>query len=765
MFIYENEGFLEVETNQINQLCRSTHSVDFGDTSRGKYELHAVLCDSLDKSEPRCRIAFYDKTLKRALVFAVSAQGELTAWQNGQEKLVALGFECTNVNLQLSPAMQEVVLRDVAGLETPDEARRQRTKKLKALADFQQAYDTDPKSSQGKKAALKLNAEKRLTERADNLRQILEDHLSPEENESFDNEAILSQLKDLTARLEVAEQLAEAERSQREMSESITAAAEKRIQELEEILVDVETKSSDEIKLKRKVVQLQTKIKGLDAELVASRTEIESERDKQVHFIEDVKRANEQIAGLEKNLKKVEVFNEELQLQLTQEGDEKVSLDKNFKEAELRVKVLNKELEMLEEQSSEYDEAIKELAVVKDKLDQLQSELQDSLELNSQLEKQLASVKDMNDDLVENLKNSEEIVKNKDEDQDALTALTIQYENLIKEHADLLDEYDQVRSVRKRLERVGLEDDRRIEALEEQLASEKAVVEALSSERDSGSDVANEMLALKGELQGYVKQLEKEQSFRVALEKDLDGANRMIDSLEQMVRETSTSDREIVRGEESESVNGKVQELEGQLHLLEEQFEQERIAQKSLVDELAATQKELAAQEASFARKLIEKEDVASRPSSAADASEVSGRPATKPLPHELRPAPKKGVLFCPDWDLEGLPCNSSEQVLKVWETVFNVQISLEGYPAQYCMAFLVLLRVGKQKKLFMLFRLKQSKHTLVSVPAKTPKDEKSLKKAIKEGLKYLKMSGFEMEELSGEHIEGSLGSYFLDVD
>ncbi|MDH3999301.1 MAG: hypothetical protein OET90_10740, partial [Desulfuromonadales bacterium] len=133
-----------------------------------------------------------------------------------------------------------------------------------------------------------------------------------------------------------------------------------------------------------------------------------------------------------------------------------------------------------------------------------------------------------------------------------------------------------------------------------------------------------------------------------------------------------------------------------------------------------------------------------------------------KALPHELRPAPKKGALFHPDWDLTGLPCKSSGQVIKVWETVYNVQISLEGYAAQYCMAFLVLLQCGKKKNLYLLYRLKQDKHTLVCVPAQPPKDEKALKNKVEEVMSFLRMSGFEMEELSKEHIDGALGSYFI---
>ena len=78
-------------------------------------------------------------------------------------------------------------------------------------------------------------------------------------------------------------------------------------------------------------------------------------------------------------------------------------------------------------------------------------------------------------------------------------------------------------------------------------------------------------------------------------------------------------------------------------------------------------------------------------------------------------------------------------------------------------MAFLVVLRVKKQKKLYLLYRLKLSKHTLVCVPAKVLKDEASLKKAIKEALNFLKVSGFEMDEMAVENIDSTLKTYFLE--
>jgi hypothetical protein len=130
-------------------------------------------------------------------------------------------------------------------------------------------------------------------------------------------------------------------------------------------------------------------------------------------------------------------------------------------------------------------------------------------------------------------------------------------------------------------------------------------------------------------------------------------------------------------------------------------------------------------------------------------------------LPHQLRPAPKAGSLFHPDWDLSGLPCQSAEQVVQAWGSVYNVQLALEGYPSQYCAAFLVVLREGRRKRLYFLFSLKQSRHTLVCVPAQPAPDEAALRKLIAEGQQFLKRSGFAMDKLTAAEVPGMLGGYF----
>jgi chromosome segregation ATPase len=805
MLLYEHEGFIEVEGKEIQQLCRSTFAVSFGNPDQNKYDLQVSLCDYLDKEEPRCRIAFYDKSLKRALVFTVAGTGKTSVWQYGRETLLDLGYQLEDVNLQLSPAMLEVVLRDVPGIASPAEAQLYRSEHQKMLVDLQSIYDEKPESPQGKRAALKLSTEKRLQERAGVLRELLETLLSPEEEVTDETATLLAQIKDLTARLEDAESAAESERSEKEISEAITTAAEKRIQELEEILVDVETQSSDVLKQKRKVVALNGRIKDLEAESIAAREALDEEREKQKHFVDDVKSANEQIVALQKELKESEELREEAFAQLGEHESETTQLNKTYSEAELRIKALDEELKAAEQRADGYSEAIKlsdelqlqldkaeeqlketvalkeslqeELATAVEKQEALQksleeaenlaqtntaktAELQEALdrcaaleEKNEGLKEELSLALEKHDELQKSLEDAQNLGQVNAVENADLQEMEARYAELVKLNESLREEFDQERSVRKRLERGASEDDRRISELEESLQQVEAVVEPECS------------AAFEEKMKALTLHLDQEKAAREALDIELQAAHKIIDSLEKMVRETEASSSEKSKKKTSTAQDDdKIKELEERLRSLQDQLEGETLVKKTLAKELASVEKKLAAQESPLAEPSTLKNGQGVIETAAPTESEKLSK-SSKPLPHEVRPAPKKGAFFRPDWDLQGLPCRSTGEIFKAWETVFNVQMAIEGYPSQYCMAFMVVLKQAKQKKLYLLYRLKQTKYTLLCVPAKSPKDEASLKKAIKEGLDFLRKSGFEMDEMSAEHVESTLGAYCLESE
>ena len=763
MLLYEHEGFIEAETKEIQQLCRSAFAVSFGSDSQKKYELQVSLCDYLDKNEQRCRAAFYAKSLKKALIFTVAGTDKKALWKYGQETLLELGFQLEDVNLKLSPAMLEVVLRDVPGIASPAEAQLQRTEQQRILADLQATCDEKPERPQGKRAALKLSTEKRLQERFGVLRELLEALFSPEEEATDEMATLLAQIKDLTARLEEAESIAESERSEKETSEAITSAAEKRIQELEEILVDVETQSSDVLKQKRKVATLNGRIKSLDADLTSAREVLAEEHEKQKQFVDDFKSANEQIVVLQKDLKESEDLREEAFAQIGKQESEATQLDKSCREAELRIKVLEQELKAAEQRADGFSEAVKLSDELQFQLDEAEEQLNETIALKDSLKEELATVVEKHDGLQKSLEEAKSLIQANTVEHAERQETEGRCAELVKMNESLREEFDYERSVRKRLERVASEDDRRISELEQFLKQAESAADELKF--GGGGAEPESSAALDQEMKALTLRFDQEKAAKEALDNELHESHKIIDSLEKMVRETEASGLEVnSRKASTAQDDDRVQELEARLRSVEDQLERETLVKKTLAKELASVEKKLAEQEDLLAKASTVKKGQGVVETAAPVESEKVSK-SSKPLPHEVRPAPKKGAFFRPDWDLQGLPCRSTGEVFKAWETVFNVQMGIEGYPSQYCMAFMVVLKQGKQKKLYLLYRLKQNKHTLICIPAKSPKDEASLQKAIKEGLDFLRKSGFEMDEMSAEHIESTLGTYCLESD
>jgi len=320
--------------------------------------------------------------------------------------------------------------------------------------------------------------------------------------------------------------------------------------------------------------------------------------------------------------------------------------------------------------------------------------------------------------------------------------------------------YEQECRIRQGLEAAAADDAERIRVLSASLDAATPV----SPLNEPG--LIGEVDSLKVALQSQADRLDEAARSKEEVEIALHQAHDLIASLEKMIRETAgAAEGDPLAAASREKNVLQVLELQEQLRSVEGQLDWQRAEQDRLAEALAAAEMQLGGrQELPSPGRAQRKERRIPEPAIAREAIAEVRVKSAKPLPHELRPAPKKGAPFHPDWDLPGLPCRSAAQVDKAWETAFNVQISLEGYPSQYCMAFLVVLGTGTQKQLYMLFRLKKNKHTLVYVPAKTPEDEASLQKAIADGLKYLKRSGFEMEEIAVENIDSALGSYFQGV-
>ncbi|MCM2264732.1 MAG: hypothetical protein NDI73_06005 [Desulfuromonadales bacterium] len=330
-----------------------------------------------------------------------------------------------------------------------------------------------------------------------------------------------------------------------------------------------------------------------------------------------------------------------------------------------------------------------------------------------------------------------------------------QLETLEKAAANARDEFEQERSIRKRLEKGAATDERRLNELEKALAEGKPGGDSSGTGKDAGGA---EFAKLQAALNEALAAIKEERQAKVGLEDELGEAHKLIEALEKALKDSREHSRGSGR-EVTEEDGRRVQALAEKLASAEAQLEEERCEGRKYAKACADAEKRLAELEQALSAGSETRGQPGLYGGGTAAASKLS---TEKPLPHELRPSPKPGTLFRPDWELAALPCKSADQVLQAWGSAFNVQLSLEGYPAQYCTAFLVVLKQGKQKQLYMVFNLKSNKHVLVCVPSKPPGDEAALNKLIGEGQKYLQMSGFELEKIPQVDMTRVLEGYFL---
>jgi hypothetical protein len=130
----------------------------------------------------------------------------------------------------------------------------------------------------------------------------------------------------------------------------------------------------------------------------------------------------------------------------------------------------------------------------------------------------------------------------------------------------------------------------------------------------------------------------------------------------------------------------------------------------------------------------------------------LQGGPAkTGTAPPPARRPPLPGAFFRVEWDLTGIVCDGNMKVLEVYRSISMAQLSLEGYPSQYCSAYVVGLVRGQQRQVSVAFRLASSDRTLLYVPAKKLESKEAYGQALQQARKFLQVVGMDIEPLEFE--------------
>ena len=116
------------------------------------------------------------------------------------------------------------------------------------------------------------------------------------------------------------------------------------------------------------------------------------------------------------------------------------------------------------------------------------------------------------------------------------------------------------------------------------------------------------------------------------------------------------------------------------------------------------------------------------------------------PPPHVVRRPPPPGAVFRVDWDLSALYYSSPNDVVELYHSMNMVRLSLEGYPDQFCSAYIVVLKEGEDRRIFVPFRLSESERVLVYVPARPPESQADHARTMQEAKKFLQVVGIDVE-------------------
>jgi hypothetical protein len=122
--------------------------------------------------------------------------------------------------------------------------------------------------------------------------------------------------------------------------------------------------------------------------------------------------------------------------------------------------------------------------------------------------------------------------------------------------------------------------------------------------------------------------------------------------------------------------------------------------------------------------------------------------PVVAPLPKTPSRTAVSGAFFQVDWELEEIAYVTADEVLDVQQSVNMTQLSLEGFPNQYCTAYIVALQKGTGRQVHVAFRLATSDRVLVYSPPSPPHDQKTYARAMQEADRFLRVTGIETETL-----------------
>lgn len=238
------------------------------------------------------------------------------------------------------------------------------------------------------------------------------------------------------------------------------------------------------------------------------------------------------------------------------------------------------------------------------------------------------------------------------------------------------------------------------------------------------------------------------------------------------------------RSEELIQAEERIARLEGELSELREIVDAERFEQELLVREKAAAERRieeleeeaeglkleverLAAAKATAELRLLEGEGTPKEGAAHPGCGDmpVSSYSAERTAPRQVpRRPPPKGAFFHVDWEMPAVDYESPKDILDVYQSMNMSQLSLEGYHGQHCSAWIVGVKKGRTRQVYVVFGLVESGLNLVYKPAKPVRDSPDYTKALDEAVKFLEVVGYLPEKMSMGNTLGERGTILRSI-
>lgn len=738
--------YVEAVAAEVEAVYRSQETVELEAGKAPTLAVEALVCGIRKEEESRVYLVLHNKSCKRSLIYSVLAESE---GKNGFDAALktalaacqALGFSMGSINLKCSTAMREVVIRNIPVLLAPAAARKAAAQRAEMLAELERLAmepemdEATEEAAGGLSPARRAAREKARQERQEEIKAAVKKLAAESDVDACEAATRRAVRTRLAAIVEVTGGMVVSAPAHTELKtpdgsmrrppsaspvalppskeappiEAGPATGEKLPLSVERQPAETQETQRLERELERLLAE-KAVVEQRVAELTATARQAAEEAERERAERE---RLEAEKAAAEKWAQELAAATREAELRANAERVQRERLNAEKAAAEQRAAELAEAARTAEVRTQAWrDEQQRQLDM---QAQRVQAEREQLLAEKAAAERQAAA-------MAEAVRDAEQKVEIERGEREQLLAEKAAAEQRARTLAEAVRQVEfQVSANQAEKEQLALAQADRERSEREQLVAEKLAAERRAAELTEAVQLAERQFA--------VERAERE---RLNVEKM--AAERRAAELAEAARRAA----ELAEAARQAALRA----------------EQERRERERLEAEKAQAESRLQLQPAVA----LQAEPKLSEPGRRREAlpslgglfahSAKTPEPPVSPAPKMVSRPAVSGAFFQVDPELAVIACESVDDVLEVQQSISMTQLSLEGFPNQYCMAYVVALKKGAARQVHVAFRLTTSDRILIYSPPKPPRDQQAYARAMQEALRFLRVTGIETERV-----------------